>query len=76
LILEHLFARVNRMDYPNGTYVSFTLEPPYHGQLVVHDESTRRHRVLWTCEHDHPTGPEASACAGREVGRDGMLPPR
>jgi hypothetical protein len=77
LIFEQLFARVNPMDYPNGTFVSFTLELPHHGQLVVRDdESMGRHRVLWTCQHDHPTGAEASACAGREIGRDGVLPPR
>jgi hypothetical protein len=37
------------------------------------EEGSRRARVLWECEHDHATGEEAAACAGREIGRRGRV---
>jgi hypothetical protein len=53
--------------------VTVTLELPLHGRIVVREESSRRTRVLWEYEHDHATGEEAAACAGREIGRSGRV---
>jgi hypothetical protein len=55
--------------FPNGAYVTVTIQPPHHGRIVIQEEG--RTRVLWECEHDHATGIEASACAGHEIGRSG-----
>jgi hypothetical protein len=56
-------------DYPNDTFVTIRLEFPHHGRLVIQEDG--KTRVLRECEHDHPTGTEAAACAGREIGRSG-----
>ena len=61
---------MDREEYPPGTFVTVSMEYPHHGQLRVH-QLNGPSRVLWECEHAHPTGEEAAACAGREIGRDG-----
>jgi hypothetical protein len=58
-------------DYPKDAFVTVTLELPLHGRIVVREEGSRRARLLWECQHDHATGEEAAACAGREIGRSG-----
>ncbi len=58
-------------DYPNGPFVAVTVEPPFHGRILAWEDGRRDARLLWECEHDHPAGPEAAACAGREIGRSG-----
>jgi hypothetical protein len=64
-------------DYPSDAFVTVTLELPLHGRIMVREEGSRRARVLWECQHDHATGEEAAACAGREIGRRraGVAPP-
>jgi len=47
------------------------METPHRGRIVFQEESGRT-RVLWECQHGHPTDAEASACAGEEIGRSGQ----
>jgi hypothetical protein len=60
-------------DYPKDAFVTVTLEVPLHGRIMVREQGSRRARVLWECQHDHATGEEAAACAGREIGRSGRV---
>ena len=64
-----LWATPAVSDYPPGAFVTVSIEFPHHGRIVVREEG--KTRVLWECDHDHPTGVEASACAGQEIGRSG-----
>ena len=58
--------------YPRGTFVVVIIDgAALHGQLVIQEKYMGPERVLWTCPHDHSSGEEAAACAGREIGRDG-----
>lgn len=68
---EHPFGRVHIMEksYPPGSFVTVSIEAPHQGRIMIREEG--KTRVLWECQHQHPTGVEASACAGREIGRSG-----
>ena len=58
-------------QYPSGAFVSATLERPHRGRIVLPERGTPG-RVLWECEHEHQSIPEAFQCAGEGAGRSGM----
>jgi hypothetical protein len=57
-------------QYPPGAFVSATIERPHRGRIVLRERGTQG-RVLWECEHEHRSIPEAFQCAGEEAGRTG-----
>lgn len=70
---EQMFyhPRMERLgQYPPGAFVSATIERPHRGRIVLPERGTQG-RVLWECEHEHRSIPEAFECAGEEAGRTG-----
>ena len=62
---------MERLGYPSGAFVSATMTRPFRGRIVL-AEPRQPGTVLWECAHDHGSIPEAFACAGEEIGRNGM----
>jgi hypothetical protein len=72
-LLEQTFygPGMERLGYPGGAFVSSTMERPFRGRIILPERGSPG-RVLWECEHDHGSIPEAFQCAGEEAGRSGM----